>query len=104
MGTSWTNDQMIRELTRKGFTRQKRGRDHIWLALEVEGEPTSIMTKVSHSSKRTISRSILHKMSLELHMPSYNHFIRFLTGEWSREEYVVHLRSKGKLLQLDENT
>ncbi len=84
---------VISNLTHKGFVRLDG--DHTYLIYSINGNNTSIRTKISHGCSE-IGQPLISKMAKQIKLNT-NQFIRFSRCEISEEGYRTILNRNGHL-------
>jgi len=93
MGKTYSNQQMISHLSRKGF-KPVEGHHH-FLFFHHDGKRTAVKTKVSHSKKVEYGGNLLSAVRKQVLLDSNNQLCRLLDCPMSVEEYVKILIDKG---------
>ena len=91
--TSRKTTQIIRSLTKKGFTAFNK--HHIFLRLVINGIDQHIFTKISHG-KDEYGDNLLAAMAQKLRL-TRNELDNFIDCTLEKEEYIQLLKNKGAL-------
>lgn len=82
--------KIAKSLLAKGF--QENDHDHKYYTLYLDGNKTSIRTKMSHSASEIVD-PILNCMQKQMHL-SKNEFQNFVDCNMSQEEYANLIRQR----------
>ena len=88
-------------LKKKGFIQQE-GNHHFFRYHTPDGQPTSIITKTSHSGK-DIGDNLLKAMSLQCKLQTAKEFLNLVDCPMSKEDYHEHLTESGVIIQQQNN-
>ena len=90
---SFKTSLVASRLKSKGFTEERKGRDHIYFFFFYKGKKTGIYTKISHSMKE-IGDSLIGDMKnqMKLSTKQFNEFVECTLG---KEEYTKILLDNG---------
>lgn len=84
-------------LSKKGFIKDDGGRDHQYYRYcTADGKKTTIFTKLSHSSAKSISTSLVSMMARQCKLET-NDFCELVNCSMGREKYENTLRAQGLL-------
>ncbi len=85
-------------LTTKGFTALSKSEHKYFYLRDLDGKQTLVRTRRStHGNQKDISDDIISAMYKQLHFASKADFMKFFECTISHQEYVVSLKTKGKI-------
>lgn len=99
---SLKKDMVVRNLTKKGFSQDKK-RDHLYLTYEtIEGKKTAIRTKVSHGSKSDITTGLVSAMARQCQLTTQC-FKEFAECKLSQHQYEQILVASGYFSNMNKS-
>lgn len=89
------SDKLESALTRKGFELEKQKKDHKYYRLYVEGKKTSVLTKVSHGQKYTISKYLFGITRQQMKFENNSELELFVNCEIDKNTYIKMMVDRG---------